>query len=320
MLGFGFWYIFSEGAIRRNLSVLLVLLLAFVFASRADRFEPGYPGRILTQVATYFDQVSSPGIKPELRAERVSGRLPESFSKRIGDDSVDILRFRIADLIQHQLNYNPRPVFQTYAAYNPYLDQLNATKYLSESAPRYLIYHFQGIDRRYAFFDESRTKQAIRSNYEVIDSKRGILLLERRERPRPLEKVPVSSSQAALGTSIAVPSSPSNLYFQADISYSLLGYLAKTFHQAPQLEVTFALSDNSTENHRALKPALSSDVYIEHYINSRRETKLFFDNTPASLRRIKRITLSTRAPWAFKPDFTARFTSYIGAEPQRSRG
>ena len=56
------------------------------------------------------------------------------------------------------------------------------------------------------------------------------------------------------------------------------------------------------------------------YINSRRETKLFFDNTPASLRRIKRITLSTRAPWAFNPDFTARFTSYIGAEPQRNRG
>ncbi len=100
-------------------------------------------------------------------------KLPEKIIHIIKNGSVDILPTEISLINIHNLKYNPRPIPQTYSAYTPRLDSLNANKYLGKNAPDFLIFdNNQTIDNRYAFWEESKTKLAIFTNYELVYSQK----------------------------------------------------------------------------------------------------------------------------------------------------
>jgi hypothetical protein len=78
---------------------------------------------------------------------------------------VDAVSVDVQSVYINHLHYNPRPVPQSYQAYNRYLDNLNAVKYASGSAPGAIIYQSKTIDRRHPFWDESITKRIMLANY-----------------------------------------------------------------------------------------------------------------------------------------------------------
>ncbi len=117
----------------------------------------------------------------------------------IGNESVDIIPSEISYIYANALTYNPRPVIQSYTAYTGYLDGLNRIKYMSDSAPTFILFSAEAIDRRYAFFDEPQTKRAILQNYEVVSSANlddsKMILLKRRARSRDLLRVSLSEGK-----------------------------------------------------------------------------------------------------------------------------
>lgn len=61
-------------------------------------------------------------------------QFPERVKSKIGQRTVDILHNDVSYIFFNKLNYNPRPVIQTYSAYTAELMQLNGRKYASASA------------------------------------------------------------------------------------------------------------------------------------------------------------------------------------------
>lgn len=62
--------------------------------------------------------------------------LPSEITDKIGRKSVDIVPWEIVFPYFNRLNYNPRPVVQSYAAFTPYLINLNYEKYERRNGSR----------------------------------------------------------------------------------------------------------------------------------------------------------------------------------------
>ena len=89
------------------------------------------------------------------------------FKSSIGQATVDIIPWDVSEINKANLNYNPRPIVQSYSAYTKYLDSVNSAKYLSATAPDYVIYSHMSIDQRYANWDESILRRTLLTNYKV---------------------------------------------------------------------------------------------------------------------------------------------------------
>jgi len=69
------------------------------------------------------------------------------------NDKVDIIPWDISLLYAYDMNWAPRPIFQSYSAYTHYLDVKNAEYFESDTRPDKIIFSFMSIDWRYPFFD-----------------------------------------------------------------------------------------------------------------------------------------------------------------------
>ncbi|MEI7436708.1 MAG: hypothetical protein WCL16_07880 [bacterium] len=121
---------------------------------------------------TYLTELFNPETASQKYAftlEEESARyIPPTVLSNIQTDSTDAVSTDIQSIFINHLKYNPRPVPQSYQAYNRYLDNLNAVKYASQSAPDTVIYQSKTIDRRHPFWDESITKRVMLTNYRFF--------------------------------------------------------------------------------------------------------------------------------------------------------
>ena len=104
-------------------------------------------------------------------------KLPASIRSRIGSETVDVYPWDISLVTANGLNWRPRFVFQSYAAYNPELDFKCAANYRSENAPKFIVYSHKAIDGQHPCIVDSRTWIEIYHWYDVVEQDGDQLLL-----------------------------------------------------------------------------------------------------------------------------------------------
>ena len=122
-------------------------------------------------------------------------KLTDDDLQLVDNQSVDCYPWNYAFVAMNDLNWQPRPIIQSYAAYTPWLDQQNANHFLSEKAPEFLIWendilkrdNWEGeltsIDNRYLLNDEPHTITTIFSNYKIVSRQDAYLLLQKNKTP-----------------------------------------------------------------------------------------------------------------------------------------
>ena len=114
---------------------------------------------------------------------RRRARLPV-LRQIIGRASVDVVGQQPVYALLNDLNYRPRPVFQSYLACNRRLMRLNQQFYLSAAAPEYVMFALGPIDRRFAPLEDAMLLRFLLFNYQPVDAEGDFLLLQR-ESSRP---------------------------------------------------------------------------------------------------------------------------------------
>lgn len=97
-------------------------------------------------------------------------RLSENLRAMIGEKTVDIYPWESVIAQAGHLNWLPRPIFQNYITYTPFLDQKNQEFYSGERAPAFVLWHFhsfQDIANRYGFSTDPLTIDAIFRHYRI---------------------------------------------------------------------------------------------------------------------------------------------------------
>jgi hypothetical protein len=308
------FYLFSNDAFQRKAAALccwFVLAICFFAVNAIPGSYRPYT-RILTmsivpikigEIKTYFK-----GIMDYNKAVEDSKRLysgTNDLKKIIGSHSVDVVPSEISKVYFNGLRYNPRPVIQSYSAYGKYLDDLNYDKYTSDNAPDYILFDLKSIDDRFPYFDESKTKLAILTHYDVVDEYEGDLILKRRVTPDKL--IPRDTQEiidAKMGDDVPIEENDGLQYSKLLVNYDFPGKLRRLFFIPPELKITITLENGEARTYKVIKPIIANGVVLNKFVDNELEFKLLMLGGGVLNTPVKKIRLEADS---LNPGFLANY-------------
>ena len=88
----------------------------------------------------------------------------------IGHETADVMNNDLSVIYFNQLNYNPRPVVQTYAAHSALLAHVNGLKYRSATGPTFVLYKLDEFRGQNPFWADAEANEALLTHYTLIDT------------------------------------------------------------------------------------------------------------------------------------------------------
>lgn len=184
--------------------------------------------------------------------------------KMIGTGSVDDLTWNVDFIAANQFRWNPRPVFQSYAAYEPELDAMNA-RHLDRSGADYLSLKFEEIDARHPFLDDVSTWREVFNHYNIAGGDYDLLLLSRRANHRYSSPQSVTGVQQAYwGDEVHVPSVRGDqlVVMKANVTRSLWGILRESVFRLEPAYLDVTYKSGAKAEFRITRPNLINGAII----------------------------------------------------------
>lgn len=277
----------------------------------------GLPGNKLTQilapesVLNRLIEWSNPlqykvKIAEKSDAQLSSVKFPAELRNLIGNRSVDIIPSEISLIAANNLNWKPRPTFQSYAAYTRLLDDINFLS-LSKKNRDYIIYSFNSIDGRHPFFDEPKTFFNLFCNYSflskfpdsILKPNAKFVLLERRPSDICLpDSVQPPKALEWNVNEVLEPRKQTIVLASIEFRYSFLGKIYKTLFRAPPVKIWINYVDGSKSEYRMVLDNAVNGIMISHLAKNDQEALLLFNNVLLS--QVKSFSLRTNNPLIYQ--------------------
>jgi hypothetical protein len=199
-----------------------------------------------------------------LAVQRNRGQLP-GLKTMVSQSGIDMFGFEQSEVLFNDLNYVPRPVFQSYAAYNAPLMQFNEAFYLSPRAPDYVLFRLMSMDRKFPPLEDARTFRHLLINFEPAGNNGSFLLLKSKSASAPQLKLLTE------GTIHPRQKLPLDVYGEADLwiefglQPTLQGKMQAFIYQPPKvrLAIWYGTADlPKIRRFRAPAPMLASGFLI----------------------------------------------------------
>jgi len=219
--------------------------------------------------------------------------LDKQVVQYIGDKTMDIFPWDISLVYGYNFDWLPRPVIQSYSAYTTHLDNINAQHFQKILAPQVILYAYKSIDHRYPIFDEPATFVSVLQNYSFYKNTGEFVLLSRKEKAFPQQKVFLGSAETRLGEPVKVPDYNSGYVFaKIELEYNPWGKLIKLIYKPVLANVIFKFSDSTySESFRLIPNVIKNGVFISQYIHDTNDLALIFSNKVKSNSSIKEMII-----------------------------
>lgn len=265
------WAVFQPPSERRKLllGMTLVALLSpyvFLFLGRPQYFAgllPGVCNRVVEN-GTAFVHPRNFGAALEDTLSRVKKRnaLP-TFKRLVGQESVDVFGVEQAIALLNDLNYRPRPVFQGYSAYTPFLVACNHRFYLGPVAPTFVILKLQTADDRLAAEDDVGALEVILRDYEPVATEKKYMLWKRKVENPPLAPHRLlREGTATWSEPLPLQSNQCPEWIEIEIGSTWLGKLREFLYKPAQITMTLETVDHETRRYRLVRPIARSGFII----------------------------------------------------------
>ena len=215
--------------------------------------------------------------------------LPPQMISTIGSATVDIYPHTTCYAVYNDLNWKPRPVFQSYATYDPILDRKCASFYAGANAPEFVLYKHESIDTEHPCIVDPRTWLELARWYDLADRCGDILLLKRRRSPRWQASRGVVARSLAFGERWEVPQCGDGpVILRARPKLSPAGKLTNLIYKvyAPRLRVEY--EDGTTAEHLLVWRNLPSGFLVSDLPRDVTRVGQFLDQGAAD--RVRAIT------------------------------
>jgi hypothetical protein len=244
-------------------------------------------------------------------------KLPNDVKSLVNDKPVDIIPWEISLVQANQLNWKPKPVFQSYSAYTTTLDNINFDS-MSKEKRDYLFYQFLSIDKRHPFFDEPRTFSYLFCNYEPsaeiphfikLPKLSNIILLEKLQESRcsPTSMSKRSSLLWDTPYDIKAESETAIILANVKFRYSLVGKIYKTLFRAPPVIMEANYFDGTQGFYRIIPENSENGVIVSHLPKNDLEAMFFFRGQLSA--RVKSFRFQTSNSLLYAPTIEMGFSS-----------
>lgn len=189
-----------------------------------------------------------------LQAARQSADLPKTREK-IGNASVDVFGQDQSYALLNGMDYRPRPVFQSYLAYNTPLMRLNEAFYLSKSAPEYVLFALRPVDRKFPPLEDAMTLRTLLANYEPAGEEEPFLLLRLKSTIAP-ELALLREGTVRTGEMISLQDfGETNLWLEIKVEPTLQGRARELIDKSAKLRLAIWRGYTSVQIARYPAPA-----------------------------------------------------------------
>lgn len=233
--------------------------------------------------ADYFSTL----FKDQPVPENARLNIPDDKLRLIWGSSMDIFPVYCSIPLLNGLNYDPRPCIQSYSAYSPLLDSLDADHFIKTGRPEFVMLWNWTIDK-YTQWDEPLTYATLHLNYDYFDfvsfrkdtmlqnNDGNYLLLKSKSGTHvypKFERLYERIVNMEDSVHIDFPGDQA-IYMTADIEYSAAGKIINLIFQPPLIAVNFFL-DSTLVLARVVRPLLKEPVLINKTVYGNREFKNF---------------------------------------------
>lgn len=260
-------YIYTQFKFRLfKIIFLIIIFVPVYFLVGTQSYE--LASRLKPSESTYLKNFSEFDSNIGLYDFKKYIQIPKLIKSKIGQNSIDIFPWNLQSLLENNLNYLPRPAFQSYSAYTPFLENLNFNHFNSKNAPKFVIYDFTTIDGRYPLFDESKVNLCLILNYNVVEQfeydNRKLLLLKKKSDFKSIQFKKIKEYAMMIGTPI-VPQK--NIFYEIGIYHNLSGKITSMLQHAPQINLEISTAAGLKVVHRTSKLLLETGVFSNNYVS-----------------------------------------------------
>lgn len=268
-----------------NSSIIVVASILFVLNMKnVENPQPltiHYSGisNFVNLVGSYSEIKETSTVQNQKNIE--SNRLPAEIREKISNSTVDIYPWDYTIVAANDLNWEARPVIQSYAAYTTWLDKKNAEHFENSKAPEYFIFDLnkitfdlngeklESIDNRYLLNDEPQTLLQLIKNYGAVYADSNFLVYRKLENPIEIQSVETKTQRAKWNEWIAVPDSASDftrLKLQLKTSFS--GKLKSLFYKDELYCMYYKTEDGRTLQYRIVPQNAVDGIWIAPFYTS----------------------------------------------------
>lgn len=183
----------------------------------------------------------------------------------VGRLTIDVVSCDQSMLLLNQLNWHPRPVFQSCMAYTPALAAANAKFYRGARAPEFVLINLTPIDRRYPGHEDAGVLLELVKSYQPVLVEKSWLLLERR-RDLPIADAAETTTAAertiTFGEEVAVASNDGEYQTLAlDIRPSRFGKILTTLYRAAPVHLNVTTNYGAKRSYRLI-PSMAAGPFL----------------------------------------------------------
>ncbi|MBI4851623.1 MAG: hypothetical protein HY819_07500 [Acidobacteria bacterium] len=170
--------------------------------------------------------------------EKEQEKIRKKYSLPNLKGAVDIYAFHQQIAFAYKLDYQPRPVFQSYSAYTEKLSKINAEYLKGSRAPENILFRIETIDNRYPSLEDSLSWPELLTNYDIkeILARDSFMLMQKSNSSRNCSFTPQKDVLTKFNQPIEVASiNNTRVWIKIKINRNTLGIITSKFYQPPKI-------------------------------------------------------------------------------------
>ena len=171
----------------------------------------------------------------EKRNEENLSEIRQAFPLPPIQGTVDVYPWRQAVIFAHKLNYDPRPVIQSYSAYTPGLARINAGHLTNAGAPDNLLFDIDPQDGTYPSLEDGLSWPEMLTRYDISGVNGQFIVLKHAPQPRTFLLTLVTNRLVVFGQTVAIPTNQGAIWATMEIEPTIRGKLASIVYKPAQL-------------------------------------------------------------------------------------
>jgi hypothetical protein len=253
------------------------------------------PRRAFAAFRADFDRASAAAALPRSR-------------EVVGTACIDVHGYDQSRAILAGFNFVPRPVPQSYSAYDEVLIAGNR-RAIEHLAPPFSLVQLATIDNRVPTADDSAALALMLSRDEVRLEESGMLLLQRANKPRVSSPAPALVTTLALNEWYETPARREDVTVaRLELTPTLLRRLLEGSVPLPPTYLDLRFADGRIESYRLPWTMARAGWVLTPFLHTTAELKTWYAS-PESILRVRAFRLrQAGARWLFAPSMTLTLT------------
>lgn len=301
--------------------ILLVVVGVFMFIQRGQALDKSMGELVHETANTAVERVKSvKSVVADNGDNQYTERWLESMQQiaaalpfpDTGEDSVDIYPYQQLPVLANKMFYFGRPVFQSYQALTPWLEEKNTAFLRMPEAPQKLIVMPLIVDRRYPSLDDGASWPDILARYQPEAYHDLYAFLKKRDTPRKITFRPLGEQRVDFGAVVPAPTTQKPLWCEVRFPKNFLAAFARLLFKPPVVRMTVALPAQGREMTFRVIPALAQTGFVLSPLVSHplEFLSLFPDQPPAAWNPVSMLRFDTDGygKWYFKAPLEVTFS------------